>query len=188
MAGGVFWACTPPQQQDAISGLEDGKTAESLTSFPQGAPVWLKGAKNLRGYWAIGIAYKSTGGARFQQTEATVKAKDALREKVLVRVSRAVRNTLFAFSEDNRTAEKLAFRTAQEVSTQVVTENIREAMYWDPQQTLFLLSRIPTEHVNRSTEETLPLILREKPELLDAYTTGEGVDILRGNLIEEGVR
>lgn len=178
------------------NGEEEEKLKDSdyIAKEAADTPYWIKDPKSLDGLAALGRALKTTGGSKFQQTEAVARARESLRDLVNEKVSKSVKESLAVLieeadlDEDVFTVEEIeavSKKIGVHVSLQVISGSKKKAIWFDSKENLYVLVSIDEDIVKKLTLDGTRMILRTKKDLYKEYRKNGGREILKRVLEKE---
>ena len=153
-------------------------------------PYWISDPTSLDHLSALGKALKTTGGSKFQQTEAVAGARDDLRKIIKVKVSNSVKNSLMKFlkkidkDDDFKKEEivKISEKVGTHVSLQVISGTKKKAIWFDRKENLYVLVSIDSNIIKELTYDGFRMVLRSNKELFQLYREKDGREFLKAEL------
>ena len=155
---------------------------ESLKGIPTNAPAWVANPSGPDKLAAVGGSPQVTGGLRFQQIEATGRAKEALRERIEQLGTQAALVVLQRLSQAGLpldTVEKDARTLGLMLGAKAATEFTREAIWWSPAREHYVLLAIARPRLRTLATETFSLYIRSKAPYRDRLKRLNDPDFIR---------
>lgn len=161
----------------------EANSKKEIVEVSKKSPDWIKVSEN-NFLAAYGSAYKTTGGVKFQQTEATANGKEALRKKIKIKISQILQASLKTLSlKSGKVIEEdliknFSERIAVHVSLQSINSSEKKAVWFDEKENLYILMAIDPEIIKKLTILGTKTLLRGDKELFDLYNLNMGENIL----------
>jgi len=186
--GTLFLGCTVKN-----SSLENStnKAIKELSDTSENIPHWLKDTNSLDALGAIGSAYKTTGGSKFQQTEAMANGRDILRDKIKRKVSTVIEKLLEELLVDSEMKLskveilEIAEKIGTHISLQSISGSKKRAVWFDKKENLYVMVTIDALIIKELTVTGTRVLLSNYRDLYTLFKREKGREILIGILDKE---
>ncbi|MCV6606828.1 MAG: LPP20 family lipoprotein [Campylobacterales bacterium] len=192
----LFLGCgddTPKPEKEEVKLTKEETKQDKIQEVKESqddVPYWIEDPTSLDNLSALGKALKTTGGSRFQQTEAVAGARDDLRKIIKDKVSNGVLKSFEKFLkeidkdddfEKNQLVE-VAEKVGTHVSLQVISGTKKKAIWFDKKENFYVLVSIDSKIVKELAYDGIRMILRTHKDLYSIFREKNGRKFLKEEL------